>query len=115
MGVFVASADEKYGPITTLRANNRVTKHIPWSAFKLSDRDWHRVVDARDILGVRFPCSQFEYELIYYLGLELHTTVLLSRNPAHPLACASRARGAANHLGEEARRTQVRSLQGCSH
>jgi len=35
MGVFVTSADEMYGPITTLRANNRLTKHIPWSAFKL--------------------------------------------------------------------------------
>jgi hypothetical protein len=47
----VTSADAMYGPITTLRRNNTV-KNIPWSAFKMSDRDWSRVVDARDILGV---------------------------------------------------------------
>jgi hypothetical protein len=41
-----------YGPITTLRQDNRIVKHIPWSAFKLTDLDWARVVDARDILGV---------------------------------------------------------------
>jgi len=41
-----------YGPITTLRRNNHVVKHIPWSAFKMVDQDWTRVVDARDILGV---------------------------------------------------------------
>jgi len=52
MGLFVTSADAMYGPITTLRRNNRLVKHIPWSAFKMSDRDWTRVIDARDILGV---------------------------------------------------------------
>lgn len=41
-----------YGPITTLRRDNRVVKHIPWSAFKMTDADWNRVIDARDILGV---------------------------------------------------------------
>src|SRR5271155_1531265 len=42
-----------YGPITMLRRDNRVVKHIPWSAFKPTDADWNRVIDARDILGVR--------------------------------------------------------------
>jgi len=46
-----------YGPITTLRHDNRVVKHIPWSAFKMSDQDWCRVVDARDILKVGFALS----------------------------------------------------------
>jgi len=41
-----------YGPITTVRRENRVVKDIPWSAFKMMDTDWTRVVDARDILGV---------------------------------------------------------------
>ena len=54
-----------YGPITTLRRDNQPVKHIPWTAFKLSDRDWHRVIDARDILEVHIPCSLFGYwELI---------------------------------------------------
>ena len=52
MGLFVTSADAMYGPITTLRCDNRLVKHIPWSAFKMTDRDWTRVVDARNILGV---------------------------------------------------------------
>ena len=46
-----------YGPITMLRRDNRVVKHIPWSAFKMSDQDWCRVVDARDILQVRFALT----------------------------------------------------------
>lgn len=52
IAIFLTSADEMYGPITTLRRNNRVVKHIPWSAFKMTDNDWNRVIDARDILGV---------------------------------------------------------------
>ena len=107
MGVFVTSANEMYGPITTLCANNCLVKHIPWSAFKLSDQDWHRVVDACDILGVSFPCSQFEQKLIVCLGLKYNSTVLLGRHPSHPLACPSRPQRPANSLGEETRRTQV--------
>ena len=103
----MTSADEMYGPITTLCANNHLVKHIPWSAFKLSDRDWHRVVDAHDILGVGFPCSQFEQKLIVYLGLKSNSTVLLGRHPSHPLVCPSRPRRPANSLGEETRCTQV--------
>jgi hypothetical protein len=41
-----------YGPITTVRRENRVVKNIPWSAFKMVETDWTQVVDARDILGV---------------------------------------------------------------
>lgn len=41
-----------YGPITTLRRDGHPVKHIPWTAFKMLDRDWRRVVDARDILEV---------------------------------------------------------------
>ena len=46
------SVDEIYGPITTLRRDGHIVKHIPWSAFKMSDRDRQRVLDARDILAV---------------------------------------------------------------
>ena len=52
IGLFLSSADEIFGPITTLRRDNRVVKHIPWSAFKLADSDWQRVVDVHDILKV---------------------------------------------------------------
>ena len=64
MGLFVTSADQMYGPITTLRRENRLVKHIPWTAFKMTDLDWVRVVDARDILGVRMLVSMRELKLI---------------------------------------------------
>ena len=52
MGLFMTSADQMYGPIMTLRCDNRLVKHIPWTAFKMTDLDWVRVIDAHDILGV---------------------------------------------------------------
>jgi hypothetical protein len=52
IALFTSSADEIYGPITTLRRKNQVVKHIPWRAFKMADPDWTRVTDARDILAV---------------------------------------------------------------
>jgi hypothetical protein len=64
MGLFVTSADQMYGPITTLRRDNHLIKHIPWTAFKMTDLDWVRVVDACDILGVRTSVSVRESKLI---------------------------------------------------
>ena len=57
IGLFLSSADEIFGPIATLQRENCIVKHLPWSAFKLADNDWQRVVDVRDILGVcEIPC-----------------------------------------------------------
>jgi hypothetical protein len=50
--LFIASADELYGPITTLRRDGRVYKKIPWSAFQLKESDWVRVLDTKTILTV---------------------------------------------------------------
>jgi hypothetical protein len=55
----VASADEKFGPITTVRRDQQPVKHIPWAAFKMVEADWKRVIDARDILGVSPDSCQF--------------------------------------------------------
>jgi len=55
------SADEMYGPITTLRRDGHLVKHIKRSAFKLIENDWVRVVDARDILAVH-EISSFAYQ-----------------------------------------------------
>jgi len=57
-----------YGPITTLRRDNRVVKHIPWSAFKMTDADWNWVIDARDILGVRIS------EPLIFIWIETDTS-----------------------------------------
>ena len=53
INLFVASADHHYGPITTIRREGRIIKHIPWSAFEFTERDWERVKEAAEILAVR--------------------------------------------------------------
>lgn len=81
MGLFVTSADAMYGPITTLWHNNRLVKHIPWSAFKMSDQDWTRVVDARDILGV----STFNFTSVTTSNAFLSVRILIKFNStSHP-------------------------------
>jgi hypothetical protein len=50
---FVATADQLFGPITTVRSDGRLVKKIPWSAFRFTNRDWSRVLDAINILAVR--------------------------------------------------------------
>jgi hypothetical protein len=57
--LFLSTADEKFGPITTLRRQGAVVKHIPWTAFMFTESDWTRVVNARAILevsGSTFKC-----------------------------------------------------------
>ena len=54
----MTAADDLFGPITTIRANGKVVKKIPWSAFRLSDSDWVRIEDVRLILQVRSPFRQ---------------------------------------------------------
>ena len=75
-----------YGPITTLRNNNRLVRRIPWSAFKMTDDDWNRVVDARDILGVGFLFVIWKQKLTYFSGLKSYSTILLFGKTTHPLA-----------------------------
>jgi hypothetical protein len=52
INLFISSADQLYGPITTLRRDGHVLKKIPWTVFSLSESDWVRVLDARQILAV---------------------------------------------------------------
>jgi hypothetical protein len=52
INLFVATADQRYGPITTIRRDGQVMKHIPWSAFRFSETDWERVLEASHILAV---------------------------------------------------------------
>ncbi|TFK64505.1 hypothetical protein BDN72DRAFT_774502, partial [Pluteus cervinus] len=47
---FLGSADELFGPITTVRQDGRIIKKIPWTAFQLNDEDWERVKDVVEIL-----------------------------------------------------------------
>ena len=38
--------------IMTIRSNGHIEKRIPWSAFTLTERDWERIANVRDILKV---------------------------------------------------------------
>ncbi|KAF7770801.1 hypothetical protein Agabi119p4_6775 [Agaricus bisporus var. burnettii] len=49
--LFVSGADERYGPITTIRKEGEPMCKIPWTAFSFTSDDWQRVADARDILA----------------------------------------------------------------
>jgi hypothetical protein len=48
--LFIAAANVLFGPITVLRCDGRVFKKIPWSAFRISEMDWVRVLNAKSIL-----------------------------------------------------------------
>jgi len=59
--LFISATDELYGPITVIHWNGHILKKIQWSAFKLSDWDWARVLDTKSILEVclsYFICLQ---------------------------------------------------------
>jgi len=47
--------------MTIVRREGRVIKKIPWSAFKISEVDWIRVLDAKSILAVCFSFYFFIY------------------------------------------------------
>jgi hypothetical protein len=54
LNLFVKSADELYGPITTIRTKGEPKKHIKWAAFEFPNEGWQRIKDARDILQVSY-------------------------------------------------------------
>jgi hypothetical protein len=87
--LFIASADQLYGPITTLRSNGKVVKKIPWSAFKLSNRDWMRVADARNILAVHIHILLLDSSLLLLIGLNSRTASVFSRKMAYVMACTA--------------------------
>lgn len=49
--MFISSADELFGPITTIRRPSHAVKHIPWTAFAFTNRDWERVNDTRIVIS----------------------------------------------------------------
>ncbi|KAJ3965333.1 hypothetical protein EV361DRAFT_810877, partial [Lentinula raphanica] len=61
---FVDIADALFGPITVIRQNGRVSKKVPWAAFKFLSRDWDRVKDCRSILEVSLHKTVSIYKAI---------------------------------------------------
>lgn len=56
INLFIAKADVVYGPITTLRKDGKLVKHIPWSAFAIDEAGWEHIADCRAILLVSGYC-----------------------------------------------------------
>lgn len=89
--MFVGSADQRFGPITMIRREGQRPVSIPWSAFTLSEADWQRVVDARDIVAVCFslPFPLLLLTVDHTLGLEPSAAMFLFREPGDSMACAT--------------------------
>ena len=49
--MFISSADELFGPITSIRRPGYPVKHIPWTAFAIKSSDWERANDTHAILS----------------------------------------------------------------
>ena len=62
INLFVATANQCYGPITTIWRDGQVVKHIPWSAFHFSKTDWECVLEASHILAVSDVLSSWQYQ-----------------------------------------------------
>ncbi|KAJ8579843.1 hypothetical protein M405DRAFT_699659, partial [Rhizopogon salebrosus TDB-379] len=56
---FINTADELFGPITTIRRPVLGKKHIPWMAFSFTSADWERVEDARVIISDANEIQQY--------------------------------------------------------
>ncbi|KIK91630.1 hypothetical protein PAXRUDRAFT_149071, partial [Paxillus rubicundulus Ve08.2h10] len=50
--LFINSADELFGLITTIRQNGRVANHLPWTAFIFKPANWECVNDTHAIISV---------------------------------------------------------------
>ena len=50
---FVAIADIRFGPITTIRRKGAPAKKIAWTSFQLADEHWDRINLCAKILEVR--------------------------------------------------------------
>lgn len=51
INLFIKSADELFGPISSIRRSRKPVKHIPWTSFTISTADWERVNDVRTIIS----------------------------------------------------------------
>ena len=50
--MFIKSADELYGPMTTICVKGKIVRRIAWMAFEFIDEDWKCIEDAQGILMV---------------------------------------------------------------
>ena len=77
--MFLKSADDLYGPVTTTYSQGWITKKIQWDAFHLSDDEWVWVKDARDLLKI---CSFVPHNMITTTDI-LGRTQITFRNTSH--------------------------------
>jgi hypothetical protein len=84
--IFVATANAIYGPITTIRRDGRVSKHIPWTAFQAEKQDWKCVADTKKILAVSrtqfrvsttvlTSCVKDSNGILHYFSSEHHASL----------------------------------------
>jgi len=97
INLFITTADQWYGPITTIHSHGHILKHIPWTAFTITGNDWERVKEVSEILAVRFThldCTITKTDMKCSNIIIL--AILLCREAAHTLAGSSGNRRAPN-------------------
>lgn len=59
INLFIVTADQWYGPITTICCDGHVLKHIPWTVFTLMETDWAWVKEVAEILADSNQIQQY--------------------------------------------------------
>jgi hypothetical protein len=49
--MFISTADELFGPITTILRPSRSVKHILWMVFTFGSHDWERINDTHVVIS----------------------------------------------------------------
>ncbi len=96
--LFIATADELYKAMTVIHHNSYIFKKIPWSAFKFSETDWIRVLDAKSILEVSCQCYLLDiaYIEMYRTPIRFNNTSPLNGNPHYGM-CSPQLRSFKQH------------------
>ncbi|KAH9012214.1 hypothetical protein EDB83DRAFT_2321965 [Lactarius deliciosus] len=66
INLFIVTANQRYGPITTICHDGSVTKHIPWTAFHMSEEDWAWVKEVAKILATAWEAKHHKRSFAKY-------------------------------------------------
>ncbi|KIM57749.1 hypothetical protein SCLCIDRAFT_129722, partial [Scleroderma citrinum Foug A] len=94
INLFISSADELFGPITTIRHMGHPVVHILWSAFALNVSDWEHI---NDVHGIVSDANKLQQSFS-------------SENHGNTLVCSSCSQRTADKLGSEKKYNKVHAI-----
>ena len=117
INLFLAVANELFGPITMIRKSGFAVKHISWRAAEFGDEDWKRLKEISDILKAHLPAFHFLFtESLppsFVSGLQPHPTSFLIWSATNPLARDSINQGSFVEMGRQAQWSHLHCLPHC--